>query len=400
SLDVLEVELAQRVADDVRDAGIGELAALRNAGDVEVRELRARFRDVNDLAVGVRDRDLANAFAADVDDDGIDPLRGRARHVGIAIDEIALRLAGATRVAVLRSFGVAEDDRRQLAALRGQRDADASGVRSGDVLDAEAAVELGIRRLLLEDLRFRERRERLPQFRRVRDVAVLVCDDPVVGALLERRDGLAVGLRDGHALEIAERGFEVGYQCGAHAHRRGGALAEDDEREQHGERGGKDRNRALAHERAFLLRRMTTMPSAASVSSTGMSTMLIALSQVPSRSMSASRLRRTARSSCRIRTCSSRKRWISVCCSGLISSELPSLRDCCSSPKRCSVCVSSASSLCSVARNSRSARRRSPSTVVNGRVYVARLRRPISAALPERLSSALITKSPLLANAL
>ena len=43
--------------------------------------------------------------------------------------------------------------------------------------------------------------------------------------------------------------------------------------------------------------------------------------------MSASRLRRTARSSWRMRTCSSRKRWISACCSGLISSELPSLRD-------------------------------------------------------------------------
>ncbi len=67
--------------------------------------------------------------------------------------------------------------------------------------------------------------------------------------------------------------------------------------------------------------------------------------------------------------------------------------------KRCSVCVSSASSRSSVARNSRSARRRSSSTVVNGRVYVARLRRPISAALPERLSSALMTKSPLFANA-
>ena len=84
--------------------------------------------------------------------------------------------------------------------------------------------------------------------------------------------------------------------------------------------------------------------------------------------MSASRLRRTARSSCRMRTCSSRKRWISVCCSGLISSELPSLRAACSSPKRCSVCVSSASSRSSVARNSRSACRRSSSTVVNGRV--------------------------------
>jgi hypothetical protein len=41
---------------------------------------------------------------------------------------------------------------------RRQRDADAGGVRGRDVLDAEARVELGIRGLLLENVRFCERR--------------------------------------------------------------------------------------------------------------------------------------------------------------------------------------------------------------------------------------------------
>ena len=78
-----------------------------------------------------------------------------ARHVGIAIDEVAGRLACAPHVAKLRSFGVAEDDRRQLVPCRRQRDADAGGVRGRDVLDAEPRVELRIRSLLLENMRFR-----------------------------------------------------------------------------------------------------------------------------------------------------------------------------------------------------------------------------------------------------
>ena len=70
----------------------------------------------------------------------------------------------------------------------------------------------------------------------------------------------------------------------------------------------------------------------------------------------------------------------------------------CSSPSLRSVSIARAWSSFSVSRNFASASRRSSSTVVNG-ANVARLRRPIRSALPERLSSVLITKSPLFANA-
>src|SRR5207253_1413764 len=139
------------------------------------------------------------------------------------------------------------------------------------------------------------RRQRLPQLRGVRDIAALVGDDPVVGTLLERRDSLAVRFDDGHALDIAERGLEVRNQRGARAYRRRRALPEEDEREQHDEHASKDRNRPLAHVRAFLLRRRTTTPNAAIVSSTGMTSTLRTLIHLPSTSMSASRLRRTVR---------------------------------------------------------------------------------------------------------
>jgi hypothetical protein len=70
-------------------AGVRQLAALGHARDLEVRELRLAFERCTTSPVAVRDRDLADAIAADVDDARIDPLRRRARHVGIAIDEIS-----------------------------------------------------------------------------------------------------------------------------------------------------------------------------------------------------------------------------------------------------------------------------------------------------------------------
>ncbi len=191
----------------------------------------------HDLAVGVRDHDFADALAADVHDHRVDPLGRDAGHVGVAVDEVALRLARAARVAVLGALGVAEDDGRQLAARRRQRDADSGRFGRRNVLDAEPAVELRVRRLLLENARLAERRQRLAQLARVRDIAVLVADDPVVGALLERRDGLAVRLRHGHALDVAERVVESRDQGRTVARgRRAGALPDHDQHEQRDER--------------------------------------------------------------------------------------------------------------------------------------------------------------------
>ena len=57
ALDVLEVELAQRVADHVRDAGIQELASGRDARDVEVHD--GALRQIARRRLRLRDRDAS-----------------------------------------------------------------------------------------------------------------------------------------------------------------------------------------------------------------------------------------------------------------------------------------------------------------------------------------------------
>src|SRR5690606_6500466 len=153
TLDVLEPELAERVADHVRDARVLQLAAFRHVGDVEVGLPLFVLVDADDLAVRVRDRDLLNARAGHVQYLLVEPLRRVPREVRVAVDQPALRLAGAAHVALRAAFRVADDHDRRIDAVARELDRDAGSALLVDVLDADPRVELGVRGLALDEPR-------------------------------------------------------------------------------------------------------------------------------------------------------------------------------------------------------------------------------------------------------
>src|SRR5262249_16782081 len=148
--------------------------------------------------------DLFHAITADVDDAAFEPLPRDLRQARVAIDQVALRLARAARVALLRALRVAQDQRAEVLARGGDADREPARFRVRDVDDAELVVDRGVRGFRLEYLRFGQRAQVLAQLRDVGGIAALFGDGPAAGVFLDGCYGVAAGLLDRHAIDVVE----------------------------------------------------------------------------------------------------------------------------------------------------------------------------------------------------
>ena len=242
---------------------------------------------------------------------GGQPVRGFAPHFRVPVDEEALGLFGDPHVPLRGAFGVSDND-VYLRIRAGQRERDAAGVVAGDILHAQPVVEVGIGGLGFDDAAFGQADQGVVNLLHIGGIAGLFRDRPVpVLVALKRGYGFRACTHDRYLRNLVEVAGKFRQQQAAAGGRWLRIVLRNQRQRAQDHQGGREHGHGTIGHDAFSARRRrltTTADSATTVSSSGTSPMLMICSTVPSRSMLRSRLRCTARRSCRIRTCWSRNR--------------------------------------------------------------------------------------------